>query len=156
MKLKRLEIENEKWKWKKFSRILEKRESRWSLSQPFVFRPDRIGGFVSNELAMYSGLFWNKEAFSFRSRLPKLVSILLPLISFQVLCQQSTIKKAANFPGFTDDYWRNSMRVPFAKTRMESFEIFFTLINISFGAIWGHSTVLNNSKTRQNREKGRE
>ena len=32
VKLKRLEIENKKWKWKKkFSRILEKRESRWCL-----------------------------------------------------------------------------------------------------------------------------
>ena len=31
MKLKRLE--NKKWKWKKISRILEKRESRWSLQR---------------------------------------------------------------------------------------------------------------------------
>ena len=69
-------------------------------SQPFVFRPDRIGGFMSNELAMYSGLFWNKEAFSFRSRLPKLVSILLPLISLDFRCYASKTSTSTQLSRF--------------------------------------------------------
>ena len=127
-------------------------------SQPFVFRLDRIGGFLSKELAMYSGLFWNRGAFFFRSRWPKLVSILLPRISFDFMCYASNVQlnKQPTFQVLRMTIEEILCAFSYAKTRMESFELFFTLINISFGAIWGHSTVLNNSKTRQNRAKGRQ
>ena len=67
MKLKRLEIENEKWKWKKFSRILEKRESRWSLlsgqTKMFVGDQSRCNGSILSILPsflhwLYSVALW--------------------------------------------------------------------------------------------------
>ena len=102
--------------------------------QPFVFRPDRIGGFMSNELAMYSGLFWNKEAFSFRSRLPKLVSILLPLISLDFRCcasKTSTNLQLSRFYGWL--LKKFYARPPMPKLEWRALR-FFMLMNHLFGA----------------------
>ena len=58
----------------------------------------RIGGFSSNELAMYSWtrLFWNWKAFSCRRHSGQ-NWFLFCLLWFQALCRQSTIKQATNF-----------------------------------------------------------
>ena len=108
------------------SAILKYMQRSRKNSQPFVFQPDGIGGFMSNELAMYSGLFWNRKAFSFRSRLPKLVPILLPLISLDFRCYASKVQlnKQPTFQVLWMTIEEILCAFSFAKTRMESLEIF--------------------------------